>query len=84
MMNPPPLTVANVAEFATLLGGTFAAARLLEVKPSNVSNWKRKGQFPEHMHRRVKTLAARHSIDVPDALFGRPFAESAREPEPAL
>lgn len=60
----------TVDEIVRELGGTVATARLFDVVPSAVSNWKQDGRFPARLHYRIaRELQAR----------GKPYSEAIFE-----
>lgn len=59
MMNDARMTVS---EFIDALGGTGATAKIFEVGPSAVSNWRAAGRLPPRLHLRAAKLAAKRRI----------------------
>lgn len=59
----------RVNEVVRAFGGTTAMAKLFEVTPSAVSNWKRAGKFPDRLHYRLDRAAADRGITLPPDIF---------------
>ena len=57
------------SEIIDKLGGTATVARLLEVKPNNVSNWKLQG-IPWRYRNPIGEMLLREKIAVPDGFLG--------------
>ena len=61
--------VTTVSTAIDALGGTGATARLFEVLPSTVSNWKKTGYFPPRLAIPLGRVASARGLTIPDALF---------------
>jgi len=59
----------EVKDVIDALGGTAAAARLFDVGPSAVSNWKRENAFPERIHFRLFKLCQERGVKLPEKLL---------------
>ncbi len=67
----------NVSQIIAAFGGTSAMARIFNVGPSAVSNWKRDGRFPARLHYRIVKAAEERGIHVPDDLLGQETEDAA-------
>ncbi len=67
----------NVSQIVAAFGGTTAMARIFNVGPSAVSNWKRDGRFPARLHYRIVRAAAERGIHIPDDLLDQGTEDAA-------
>jgi DNA-binding transcriptional regulator YdaS (Cro superfamily) len=65
-MNPAFLVI-------TSFGGVRKTARMLDIDPSNVSRWVKRGTIPSSQQRKVLTIAWANNIDLTahDIVMGR-------------
>lgn len=63
----------NPAEVVTSELGIRPLARLLEVDPTIISRWKRRGLVPSEYHQRLIRVAAQEGVTLTanDLVFGR-------------
>lgn len=59
----------TVSQVIDAFGGTSATARLFNVGPSAVSNWRAAGAFPDRLHYRISQEAKTRRIKINPALF---------------
>lgn len=61
------------ADVVTMEMGVRPLARLLEVDPTIISRWKRRGLVPSEYHKRLITLAEQEgaNLSAEDLVFGR-------------
>lgn len=59
------------AAFIDALGGTFAVAELLGIKPPSVSGWKESGRIPDDKLMRLAPIAEARGVATRRDLFPR-------------
>lgn len=72
LMNEESKILESVSDVVASFGGTSKFATLIGVKPNVTSNWKKSGQFPEHMHMRIFLAIREHGLLVKGELVGIP------------
>jgi hypothetical protein len=60
----------QVASLIQVLGGTSALARLVDVVPSAVSNWRRLGRFPARLYLQMRDELADRGVFAERHLWG--------------
>lgn len=60
----------QVSNLIRVLGGTSALARLMDVVPSAVSNWRRVGKFPSRHYLKMRDELADRGIFAERHLWG--------------
>jgi hypothetical protein len=60
----------QVASLIQVLGGTSALARLVDVVPSAVSNWRRLGRFPARLYLQMRDELADRGVLAERHLWG--------------
>ncbi len=59
----------SVSDLIYLLGGTNKVANYLNIKPSAVSNWKKKNIIPKNKQKLIKDLCLIHKTNIYENLF---------------
>ena len=66
----------NVSNLISLLGGTGAIARKLDINPSAISNWKKQNKIPKKKYEAVSKLSLDLNINIEEYLYTNNFKES--------
>ena len=64
------MKIETVSDLIDALGGVTAAAKGLDVVPSAVTNWRRRGYVPSLQILKIQRLAKRKRWKLADELFG--------------
>lgn len=67
----------DACEIIEVLGGNAAVANLTRSKPSAISNWKKRGQFPGNTFVILRAALERHNRKAPVELWGMVRAEQS-------
>ena len=66
----------NVSNLISLLGGTGAIARKLDINPSAISNWKKQNKIPKKKYEAVSKLSLDLNINIEEYLYPNNFKEA--------
>ena len=65
----------NISNLISLLGGTGAIARKLDINPSAISNWKKQNKIPKKKYEAVSKLSLDLNINIEEYLYPNNFKE---------
>ena len=66
----------NVSNLISLLGGTGAIARKLDINPSAISNWKKQNKIPKTKYEAISKLSLDLNINIEEYLYPNDYKGS--------
>ena len=66
----------NISNLISLLGGTGAIARKLDINPSAISNWKKQNKIPKTKYEAISKLSLDLNINIEEYLFPNDYKGS--------
>lgn len=66
----------DISNLISLLGGTGAIARKLDINPSAISNWKKQNKIPKTKYEAISKLSLDLNINIEEYLYPNDYKES--------
>ena len=66
----------NISNLISLLGGTGAIARKLDINPSAISNWKKQNKIPKTKYEAISKLSLDLNINIEEYLYPNDYKGS--------
>ena len=59
----------KISQLISLLGGTSAVAKKVNVRPSAISNWKKSNKIPSNKHDAIIELSSKLNVNLDEFLI---------------